>query len=309
MPECLGVLYERLQEQLTGCHTEPLWLRGRVIGLLLCTGRPVSSLADVAKQGAAALELAADYTDFIEAARRRKRTTPAAEIQQNLLPPRIARFSGAQIAGALLPSYDVGGDWFDFVENRDGAWLAIADAHGTGPAAAGLGAATLGGLRAARRAGADLEGAVAVMDETIRRLDQPGFRLTAIIARWHPATATLRWINCGHPAAYLVDRHGALDELTGSAHPALGTGDAQRSYDSAQRRLHVGERLILLTDGITGRRVKGWGTFGIDGLRAAIKEAEHPTAAATAIAIQRAVTRSWREPLQDDATVLVMAVV
>jgi len=56
-----------------------------------------------------------DYTDSIEAARRRKPTSPAAEIQQNLFPPRIARIAGGQLAGVLLPSYDVGGDWFDFV--------------------------------------------------------------------------------------------------------------------------------------------------------------------------------------------------
>jgi hypothetical protein len=64
-------------------------------------GAPVGSLVDIAKQGAAALELANGYTDFIEAARRRKPTTPAAEIQQNLFPPRIARIAGAQLAGTL----------------------------------------------------------------------------------------------------------------------------------------------------------------------------------------------------------------
>ncbi len=153
MPEGLLDFQDRLQERLPGCVCEPLWLRGRVTGLLLCVGTPVASLADVAKQGAAALELANDYTDFIEAARRRKPTTPAAEIQQHLFPPRIARIAGAQLAGVLLPSYEVGGDWFDFVENRDGAWLAIADAAGKGATAAGLGASALGALRAARRSG------------------------------------------------------------------------------------------------------------------------------------------------------------
>ena len=133
VPEGLPAFYARLQDELPGCVAEPLWLRGRVLGLLVCVGMPVESLADIATQGAAALELANDYTDFIEAARRRKPTSAAAEIQQNLFPPRIARIAGAQLAGALLPSYEVGGDWFDFVENRDGAWLAIADAAGKGP--------------------------------------------------------------------------------------------------------------------------------------------------------------------------------
>lgn len=306
--EGLPDFYGRLQELLPGCVAEPLWLRGRVTGLLLCLGSPIGSLTDIAKQGAAALELANDYTDFIEAARRHKATTPAAEIQQNLFPPRLARIAGAHLAGVLLPSYDVGGDWFDFVENRDGAWLAIADAAGTGPTAAGLGAAALGALRAARRDGADLPQALSLIHETVRQLDNEGFYVTAIVARWHPATARLTWVNCGHPAPYVIDRDGNLDALDSPEHSALGVGEKSPDFETSERRMVSGERLILLTDGITGRRVKGGGTFGADGLRQAVERAAAPTAACTAMAVQQAVTDSWREPLEDDGTVVVMAV-
>src|SRR3954453_19911321 len=187
VPEGLPAFYARLQEELPGCVAEPLWLRGRVLGLLICVGTPVASLADIARQGAAALELANDYTDFIEAARRRKPTSAAAEIQQNLFPPRIARIAGALLAGVLLPTYEVVGHWFDFVENRDGAWLAIADAAETGPTAAGLGAAALGALRAARRKGDDLEEALATMHDTVLALGNPDFYVTALVARWRAA--------------------------------------------------------------------------------------------------------------------------
>jgi serine phosphatase RsbU (regulator of sigma subunit) len=279
-----------------------------VIGLLLCVGTPVASLADIAKQGAAALELANDYTDYIEAARRRKPTSPAAEVQQHLLPPRIARIAGAQLAGGLLPTYEVGGDWFDFVENRDGAWLAIADAPGTGPTAAGLGAAALGALRAARRGGEDLEGALRNVHETVRHLGNREFHVTAWVARWRAATATLTWVNCGHPAAYVVDADGNLDELRGPDHPALGIDGEDPSYTATDRRLHSGERLILVTNGVVRRRTEDGGTFGVQGLRRALDQAASPTAAATAMAIQQAVSDCWREPLDDDATVVVMAV-
>lgn len=308
VPEGLSAFYDRLRELLPGCTIEPLWLRGRVTGLLLCLGTPVSPLDDIAKQGAAALELANDYTDFIEAARRRKPTTPAAEIQQNLFPPRIARIAGAQLAGTLLPSYAVGGDWFDFVENRDGAWLAIADSWGTGPTAAGLGAAALGALRAARRAGGDLEQAFGLMHETVRALDHPDFYVSAILSRWHPATGTLRWVNCSHPPAYVVDVEGRLSELEGPVHPALGIGDEDRPLEIGECHLGAGERLILVTDGILARHIEGGGAFGLAGLTAAVASADHPTAAATAVAIQQAVTKCWKEPLEDDATVLVMSV-
>jgi len=308
VPEGLPEFYERLQQELSGCVAEPLWLRGRVTALLLCIGAPVASLTDIARQGAAALELASDYTDFIEAARRHKPTTAAAEIQQNLFPPRIARIAGAQLAGVLLPSYEVGGDWFDFVENRDGAWLAIADAAGTGPTAAGLGAAALGALRAARRDGSELPEALALMHDTVRKLDNADFVVTALIARWHPATAKLTWVNCDHPPGYIVDLDGHLEELTGRVHPALGAGNGKPDFTVSERRLHSGDRLVLVTDGITQRHMEGGGTFGLDGLQKAIENAAAPTAACTAMAIQQAVTDCWREPLEDDGTVVVMAV-
>ena len=308
VPEGLLEFHERLQRQLPGCVTEPLWLRGRVTGLLLCVGTPLGELADIAKQGAAALELANDYTDYVEAARRRKPTTPAAEVQQHLFPPRIARIAGAQLAGALLPSYEVGGDWFDFVENRDGAWLAIADAAGTGPTAAGLGAAALGALRSARRSGGDLEGALTAVDETVRHLDNEDFYVTALLARWRAATATLTWANCGHPPCFLVDPDGNLAELGGSQHPALGAGEQGLKFKLSDRQLRSGERLILVTDGIVERKMEGGGTFGVEGIKQALERAENPTAPSTVMAIQQAVTECWREPLEDDATVVVMAV-
>jgi serine phosphatase RsbU (regulator of sigma subunit) len=308
VPEGLPSFHARLRELLPGCVAEPLWLRGRVLGLLLCVGTPLMPLDDIAKQGAAALELANDYTDAIEAARRRKPTTPAAEIQQNLFPPRIARMAGAQLAGGVLPTYEVGGDWFDFVENRDGAWLAIADAAGKGATAAGLGAAALGSLRAARRSGRDLVEALELMDETIRGLGSRDFSVTALVGRWRAATSTFTWVNCGHPHAYLVDVDGEVEALAGPVGAPLGAADAKPALEPKSRQLVSHERLILVTDGITERRTEGGGTFGLGGIRGAVAEAESPTAAATAMSILQHVSDCWREPLEDDGTVVVLCV-
>jgi serine phosphatase RsbU (regulator of sigma subunit) len=308
VPAGLGELYVRLERRLPGCQAVPLWLRGRVTGVLLCIGEPAVPLEDIARQGAAALELANDYTDLIEAARRRKPTTAAAEVQHHLLPPRIARITGAQLAGGLLPTYEVGGDWFDFVENRDGAWLAISDAAGHGPTAAGLGAGALGALRAARRSGQDLVDAARTMDSVVRALGNPEFYVTAILARWQAATATLTWLNCGHPSGYVADVEGTLTELEGPRHPPLGTGDGPPEFEPTRLRLHPSDRVVLITDGITERAVEGGGVFGVDGLQRAVRDAAAPTAAATAMAIQHAVASSWTEPLEDDATLVVLAV-
>ena len=305
-PEELPKLQARLRLRFPACVAEPLWLRGRVLGILLCIGAPITPLDDIAKQGAAALELANAYTDVIEAARRRKPTTAAAEIQQNLFPPRITRIAGAQLAGGLLPTYEVGGDWFDFVENRDGAWVAIADSAGTGATAAGLGAAALGSLRAARRSGKQLEQALQSMDETVRHLGNPEFHVTTLIARWYAATSTVVWVNCGYPPGYVIDADGSFQELGGHEHDALGAGKKERTFKSSTRQLGPDERLLLVSDGVLNRRTENGGTFGLDGIRRAVSGLEPQTAAATAMAILRAVSESWREPLEDDGTVVVL---
>ncbi len=307
VPEGLPGFYTALRERLPRCSAEPLWLRGRVIGLLLCIGQPVLSLADIAKQGAAALELANDYTDLIESARRRKPASPAAEVQQALLPPRLARVTGGQLAGGLLPSYEVGGDWFDYVENRDGVWVGVADGCGIGPTAAGLSASLLGALRSARRAGAGLVDAVRAMDGVVRGLPNQ-LPITVMLARWHAPTGTLTWVSCGHPSAWVADPDGDLRELDGPVYPALGEGDPVPEHVPGSVQLESGERVVLVTRGVMNRDVEGGGTFGAEGLARAVRETSMPTAAGTAMAIQHAVTSCWTEPLADDATFVVLAV-
>jgi len=83
---------------------------------------------------------------------------------------------------------------------------------------------------------------------------------------------------------------------------------ARSSFAVASITLEPGERLVLYTDGITERVVKGGGRFGVDGLRRAVGGAGAPTAAATAMVIQNAVMSAAVDPLEDDATVVVLTV-
>ncbi|MGI8594367.1 MAG: PP2C family protein-serine/threonine phosphatase [Solirubrobacteraceae bacterium] len=121
-------------------------------------------------------------------------------------------------------------------------------------------------------------------------------------------TRTLIWVNCGHPPAYLADLDGNLTELKSPAHPALGTGEDEATFTSTERQLQTGDRVILVTDGILERHTEGGGRFGLEGLKRAVARVENPTAPATAMAIQQAVTDCWREPLEDDGTVAVLAI-
>ena len=181
-----------------GVEVVPLWLRGRATGVMLTLGRPRRPLAEIARQAAAAITLADRYTDTFARAQRRKQPTAAAEIQQSLLPPRISRISGGELAGNVLPSYEVAGDWFDFVENLDGVWITLADGLGPSTRAAASSAVALGALRASRRSGGTTHEALMLMHRTLREMPGPSAEMTAIVARWDPATFKLEIVNCGH---------------------------------------------------------------------------------------------------------------
>ena len=300
-------LRARLADELPGVVMAPMWLRGRAVGILLARRGSEDGLRDIARLGAAAMELADGYTDVFDDARRRKDMTPAAEIQQSLLPPRIARLAGAELAGSVLPSYEVGGDWFDYVENRDGAWIAIADGAGRGPRAAGLSSVTLAALRAARRNGASLEGAAEQMDATVHAAGGPTFFVTAVLARWSPVRRTFSWVNLGHPPPLVLGADGTATELGGPPDLPLGMPERTRPPRRHQRRIEEGERVVLYTDGISRRRT-AQGAFGTDGIAAAAAGAPAASATATARAIQEAVAGASEDPLPDDAAVIVLAV-
>jgi|SRR5215211_5031338 len=300
-------LTAHLANELPGVAMAPMWLRGRAVGVLLSLRGSESALREVARLGAAAMELAGGYTDVFDAARRRKDMNPAAEIQQSLLPPRIVRMGSGELAGSVLPSYEVGGDWFDYVENRDGAWIAIADAAGRGPQAGGLGSVALAALRAARRNDATLEQSVQTMHETVSDVGGTEFFVTAIVARWNPVYTVFSWINCGHPPPLLIRPDNAVDELATQPDLPLGVCARNRAFHRHQRRLVDGDRLVMYSDGISGRRTDD-GAFGTAGIVKAVRGAAERSAAAAARAIQEAVVSASEDPLPDDAAVVVLAV-
>jgi AcrR family transcriptional regulator len=297
-------LRAHLRQHLPGTTAVPLWLRGRGIGVVLGLGLPPGALADFAPPAAAALILADGYTDTLERARRRRKPVAAAEIQQNLLPPRIVRISGGEVAGNVLPTYEVAGDWFDYAENADGTWIALAEAPGSGTYSASIGAVGLGALRAARRTDSTPLEALLAIHTALRELPGKRSQVRAAIAHWHPSSRRLTAVAAGHTPFVVLRSSGQVEHLAGESDTPLGHGKPRPA--EAETTLASGDRVVIVSDGVIERRRDGE-TLGLDGVAAAAQQPDTDGAAATVRAVHDAVLSANDSELDDDAAVICLA--
>ena len=173
----------------------------------------------------------------------------ARQIQFGLLPFEPFHREGTSIYAAMRPANTVGGDYFDIIElGERHVALAMGDVAGKGIPAALLMALLQGSLRTLLSAG--LRGA-----DLMRTLNAhlhaniPSNRLiTLFYAEYDPFTGSLRYVNGGHNAPFVL-RPSGVERL-----PATGValGIVQDAvYDVLETTLVPGDRLFLYTDGIT----------------------------------------------------------
>ena len=285
----------------------PLWVRGRATAVLIARDSAGGALEHLAQFAAPALEVASQFTDEVERARRHKPASVAAEMQQDVLPPRLAKVPGGEIAASLLPAYDVGGDWFDHASNAEGTWIAVADAVGRGLRASTLAVAALSALRGARRSGAGVEEACEAMHEAVWSVATPSAFVTALVGIYHDDSRMFRWVNCGHPPPLIVSPGGDWEELTGASTQPLGLFE-ERSFVAGEHRMERGQRLVLYSDGISERRDHDGRFFGPQGLAGALTFALDEAPSMSVANVERAVVGFGDGALSDDATHLVLGV-
>jgi len=218
--------------------------------------------------------------------------------------------TGAELAGSLVPAYESGGDWFDFADNHDGAWFAIADPKGSGPVATALGALALSALRGARRSDATLEQAVLCMDQIVREVGGPEFTINALIARWNAPTSRLAWIDCDGPPLTIASPDGTIEQLESQAQGALGSSEHTAERQRHERRLHPGQRLILCSDGaaITAS-ARHDNTASISDVEQTIRATRDASAAATVRHILDAIAIASPDGPEDDAAVIALRII
>ncbi|MGA2361474.1 MAG: PP2C family protein-serine/threonine phosphatase [Candidatus Aminicenantales bacterium] len=182
-----------------------------------------------------------------------KDLTQAAEIQKRLLPGDNPRFEGFDIAGANIPCYEVGGDYYDFVPiDADRLGIVIADVSGKGISASLLMASLRAALLAEVRADFDVAGMTGRLNDFVHRSTDSASFITFFFGALDRRTGELRYVNAGHNPPFIVRRSGGISDL-GTSGLALGMFPGTR-YESRTEWLEAGDTAVLFTDGIVEAR-------------------------------------------------------
>jgi serine phosphatase RsbU (regulator of sigma subunit) len=292
---------------LTAVHV-PMSLRAERLGVLrvrLDGGAPpdvVEGLLQVATVAAYVVFGASRFTDMYEQARRRKPLALDAEMQWNLLPVRAFAGPHFEIAGQLMPAYEVGGDSFDYSVETGVLYLAVTDGMGHGLQASLLDTLAVSALRNARRAGASLPEQARLAQQALGSQFPPITFVTALIARIELPTGAAEVVNAGHPTGYVI-RDGRLRPLELRAQLPLALDPATR-YEAQRFDLDPGDRLFLVSDGVTEAAATGSEPFGDDRLHGVLlaTATEPPHEAVRQVLLT--VAAYQRGDFRDDATAL-----
>jgi sigma-B regulation protein RsbU (phosphoserine phosphatase) len=231
----------------------------------------------------------------------------AREIQQSLLPKDIPQLPGFEIAAAWRPARMVGGDYFDVLRlGEKRLAICIADVVGKGVSAALLMANVQATVRAfARDSESPARLCSRVNSVLCGNIASEKF-VTFFYGVLDADQRTLQYCNAGHPSPLLVSSDSIRQLAARGA--VLGVFPTWK-YEDSTIGLNPGDRLLLFTDGITEASGSHGQEFGEDSIAALAKAHRAGSASELNSRVLAQASDFCRGQFQDDATLLVIAVI
>jgi sigma-B regulation protein RsbU (phosphoserine phosphatase) len=195
--------------------------------------------------------------DAVRRAKVEEELAIARRVQTSILPKTIA-VKGLEIAAAMLPAEEVGGDYYDIQDAPDGAWIGIGDVAGHG-LDAGLvmlmvqaATAALTKTRPKAMPRELLTELNAILYDNIRARLEADTHVTFMLARFY---SDGRFIFAGAHEDIIIVRVDGSVELQRPPGTWLGAApDIKRVTVDAMLMLEPGDLVVLYTDGITEAR-------------------------------------------------------
>jgi serine phosphatase RsbU (regulator of sigma subunit) len=228
----------------------------------------------------------------------------ARRFQSSLLPRKALESLGWHVEGRLRSCDAVGGDLFLALPGADGLSFAVTDVSGHGVRAAMYAGMLLSLLDTARRRNPDPEAVEVEISSGVDFFESGSY--ATVFFGGLGSDGRLRYFNAGHPPPLLLRASGELEELrTAGVILAPLFADSRRRI--GETSLAPGDRLLAFTDGVYESFDPGDHQWGLDALRAAVRETRAlPPGEALDAVMKRVLEHASGRPASDDQTLVVV---
>ncbi len=252
-------------------------------------------LRTIANGAATLVENAALVQAEDSAKRYRQELAIAAEIQQRLMTVTVPEVPFAKVNAVSYACKDIGGDFFDLVYTEKGLSLIVADVSGKGVSAAVVASILQGMLYSQLARDSPLPEMIAAVNRFLCEKVGGQKYATLVVARLLD-NGELELINCGHVPPLLVSGETVTKLEEGNLPVGLVS---VAEFKASKIQMKKGERLLLVTDGVTEAEDATGEFFGNERLENCCHQG--------LVAIEQAVTAFRGDtPLTDDFTITEM---
>jgi serine phosphatase RsbU (regulator of sigma subunit) len=225
-------------------------------------------LAAIATQAAVAIDNAALHAQLVAQRQVQRDMELARKVQQSMLPTTPPRVEGYHFFDFYRSAYEVGGDYYDYIELPDGrVAVVVADVSGKGIPAALLMARLSSDVRYCLASEATPAAAVRRLNAGLTRQGWQDSFVTLVLVLLDPRVHTATIVNAGHLPPLL--RHGQ-EEVCDLANDVAGLplGIVEDyPYEQHTIELAPGDFITLYTDGISEAMDPHGALYGNDRMR------------------------------------------
>ena len=312
-----------VQMDLHSVMVTPLLEKGEVLGLIYVDSKmsnkafadsDVQLFEALAGQAAIGLKNAILYSQVAQQQRIESEIAIASKMQQDLCPKTTPDIQGIEIVGFMEPAREVGGDYYDYVEDPHAPGqtlgIVVGDVSGKGLGAGLVAVMARCFLRPMCSAYGmdDPSQLLTFLNATLVPELEAGKFMTMLLAVYDAPTGNVRWASSGHENIILWRASTRQAETIQSGGSPLGisvtTGGPTPNTDLA---LAAGDTLVLYTDGVTEAMNEQDDEFTLEALVALVNQVGGQTALQVRDAVMNAVVahRKTREQT-DDITLVIL---
>jgi phosphoserine phosphatase RsbU/P len=230
----------------------------------------------------------------------------ASEIQQRFQPTAPPHVAGYELQGISFPCYEIGGDYYDFIERSDGRMIiALGDVSGKGTAAALLMSSLHAAVHAQASSHSSLSETISAVNNYLAENIPSNRFVTLFYAELDPQTGSLSFINAGHNPPLIVHAAGTVENLSSGGLP-LGIMP-HSPYREGRTQLQPGDVMVIYSDGVSEAVNPQGEEFGTARLHSVVSLNIERSASGIRDRIESALTKfAQGMPAADDITLVIV---